>query len=269
MAGVCTGPGPCDTTQIGPGPNWVTRAHGLPLYIRAIARAQLRAGVSESDAIALAVGIVRRWARGAGDVTEPTRARARAALAEWDAKKAHARTHDHTQEARVGIDLADPMLARMAPDRAALIALAKKVESWPAGPRKTAMKARIAARARVLHVKPDGDNDFDGDVPSKVPGGMGYRKGADLATPNTAARRALVTRGEALPGGQGGRFPIPDEAYLRKAIRAVGRAKGDHAKVRRFIAARARALGKESLIPSGWRPDGSLTLRARMTGRGR
>lgn len=186
LGGVCTQDGPCVTTPIGLGPNWVTRVNGLPLYIRAIAQAQLRSGKTEQEAIRLAVGIVRRWAHGAGKVTPATRARAAAALAEWDRKKAQSHVHDHAQEVTVTtLDLASgqSMAARMMPDRAKLIALAKKVEKWPEGPRKTAMKAQIAKRARVLGVKPDGDNDYDGDDPSKVPGGMGY------AGPRKTARR--------------------------------------------------------------------------------
>lgn len=94
MAGVCTGPGPCDTSPLGPGPNWVTKAGkgtatgGLPAYIRAIAQAQVRAGRSEQEAIRLAVGVVRDWAQGKGHVTEATRVRARRALAQWEALKA-------------------------------------------------------------------------------------------------------------------------------------------------------------------------------------
>lgn len=88
--GVCTGPGPCDTTPIGEGKNWVTDVNGLPLYIRAIAQALLRSGHSESQAIQLAVGTVKRWASGGGKVTAATRARAAKAVAEWEAKKAAA-----------------------------------------------------------------------------------------------------------------------------------------------------------------------------------
>lgn len=89
-AGVCTGPGPCQTDPIGEGKNWVTKVAGLPLYIRAIAHALIRSGHSESEAIQLAVGTVKRWAAGGGKVSAETRARAAKALAEWEAKKAAA-----------------------------------------------------------------------------------------------------------------------------------------------------------------------------------
>lgn len=90
MAGICTGPGPCDVTPIGEGKNWVNKVGGLPLYIRAIAQALIRNGHSESEAIQIAVGTVQRWARGEGKVTPATRTRAAAALAEWERKKAQA-----------------------------------------------------------------------------------------------------------------------------------------------------------------------------------
>jgi hypothetical protein len=56
----------------------------------------------------------------------------------------------------------------------------------------------------------------------------------------------------------GGRFPIRNRADLQNAIRAVGRAKGDHAMVRRFIIRRAKALGFANDIPDNWSADGSL-----------
>ena len=90
MAGICTGPGPCDVVPFGAGKNWVNKVGGLPLYIRAIAHALHRSGHSESDAIQLAVGTVQRWARGGGNVTAGTRTRAAAALAEWERKRAEA-----------------------------------------------------------------------------------------------------------------------------------------------------------------------------------
>lgn len=82
-----------DTSPVGtPGgrQNWVDEVGGLPPYIRAIAHALIREGRSESQAIQLAVGAVKRWAAGGDDVTAKTRAKAAAALAEWEAKKAAA-----------------------------------------------------------------------------------------------------------------------------------------------------------------------------------
>jgi hypothetical protein len=73
--------------------------------------------------------------------------------------------------------------------------------------------------------------------------------------PGAGQRRQLAARGQAMPGG---RFPIPDRAHLDAAIKAVGRAKGDHNLVRRYIMRRARALGLSNLIPATWAADGSM-----------
>jgi hypothetical protein len=91
-AGVCTGPGPCDTSVIGEGKNWVTKVGGLPLYHRAIAHALMRDGHSEQDAIKIAVGRVEDWAAGKGDVTTATQRRAQQAVNEWEAKRREAAT---------------------------------------------------------------------------------------------------------------------------------------------------------------------------------
>jgi hypothetical protein len=88
-----------DTSPLGPGPNWVTKADpmaGLGSFIRAIAHALIRNGHSESQAIALAVAAVKRWAHGGkawgpnSHVTPATQAKAQEALAHWEAIKAKA-----------------------------------------------------------------------------------------------------------------------------------------------------------------------------------
>lgn len=78
--------------------------------------------------------------------------------------------------------------------------------------------------------------------------------------PDAAQMRAAVKSGSAMPGvgGSPGRFPIRNRGDLQNAIRAVGRAKGDHDVVRRFVMRRAQALGLSSLIPANWAPDGSM-----------
>lgn len=82
-----------DTSPVGsPGDreNWVDQVGGLPTYVREIAHALIRAGHDESGAIRLAVGAVKRWAAGGDDVNADTRAKAAAAVADWEAKKAAA-----------------------------------------------------------------------------------------------------------------------------------------------------------------------------------
>jgi hypothetical protein len=62
----------------------------LPAYIQNIAHALIRSGHSESQAIQLAIGVCKRWARGGGKVTPEVRAAAQAAIAEWERDKASA-----------------------------------------------------------------------------------------------------------------------------------------------------------------------------------
>lgn len=61
-------------------------------------------------------------------------------------------------------------------------------------------------------------------------------------------REELASEGMALPDGS---YPIVDETDLRNAIQAYGRAK-DKEKAKAHIMKRARALGKEDLIPENW-----------------
>jgi hypothetical protein len=72
--------------------NWVEQEGGLPEYICEIARSiHTKRGKSISNSIQIAVGMVKRWAKGVGDVNADTRAKAAAAVASWEKKKASAR----------------------------------------------------------------------------------------------------------------------------------------------------------------------------------
>lgn len=64
-------------------------------------------------------------------------------------------------------------------------------------------------------------------------------------------RGELAKEGMALPDGS---FPIVDEADLQNAIQAYGRA-GDKEAAKKHIMKRARALGKEDMIPENWMSD--------------
>ncbi len=70
-----------------PGKNWVQKSGGLPEYICQIARAVKRSGHSTSQAIAIAVSRVKKWAAGADGVDADTRAKAAVALTQWEALK--------------------------------------------------------------------------------------------------------------------------------------------------------------------------------------
>jgi hypothetical protein len=61
-------------------------------------------------------------------------------------------------------------------------------------------------------------------------------------------RKEMASKGTALPDGS---FPIANEADLKNAIRAIGRA-SDPAKAKAHIRARAKALGKTDLLPADW-----------------
>ena len=63
-----------------------------------------------------------------------------------------------------------------------------------------------------------------------------------------AQREEMASAGQALPDGS---YPIKTVKDLKNAIQAFGRAK-DKAKVKEHIIARAKALGKESMIPEDW-----------------
>jgi hypothetical protein len=86
---VSPGGRPADASPIGtPGgrKNWVDQAGGLPRYIRMIAHALIRKGMTPQHAIATAVNRVRKLA--AGSTNPKVKAAAMAAVAEWEAKKA-------------------------------------------------------------------------------------------------------------------------------------------------------------------------------------
>lgn len=81
-----------------------------------------------------------------------------------------------------------------------------------------------------------------------------------LAMDTVAARRTAQKQGEALPPLQPGgtpRYPVRNADELGKAIHAVGRGKGNHDAIRKYIIGRAKALGKPNMIPSAWKSDGS------------
>ena len=87
-------PGPCSLDRSSKH-NWVEQQGGLPNYICQVARAIARGGKSLDSAIPIAIGTLKRWAAGGTTgkghkVSAAVQARAAAAIAEWEKKKAAA-----------------------------------------------------------------------------------------------------------------------------------------------------------------------------------
>jgi hypothetical protein len=68
-----------------------------------------------------------------------------------------------------------------------------------------------------------------------------------------ADRKRLAGTGAAMPGGG---FPITNAKDLENAVHAIGRAKNPAA-AKAHIMSRARSLGREDLIPDGWKGSSS------------
>lgn len=70
--------------------NWVTDGGGLPKYLSFIAGQLHKDGKPAGQAIAIALGALKKWSAGQGKVSKVTRARATQALAEWEVLRAKA-----------------------------------------------------------------------------------------------------------------------------------------------------------------------------------
>jgi hypothetical protein len=79
-----------DRSPLGPGDLWHTKGAKLPGYVREVAHSLIKDGRPKSDAIRIAIGVIRNWAEGKGNVTAKTRAKAAAAVAEYEATRAKA-----------------------------------------------------------------------------------------------------------------------------------------------------------------------------------
>lgn len=71
----------------GPG-LWKHKGLQLPAYIQNVAKGVMKTGKTMSQAIQIAIGTIKRWARGGGKVSPEVRAAAAKALAEWEKLKA-------------------------------------------------------------------------------------------------------------------------------------------------------------------------------------
>lgn len=73
----------------GPG-LWKHKGWQLPAYIQNVAKGIMKSGKDRSEAIEIAIGRIRGWATGAGNVTPEVRAASAKAIAEWEAEKSAA-----------------------------------------------------------------------------------------------------------------------------------------------------------------------------------
>ena len=150
------------------------------------------------------------------------------------------------------------------------------VENWAQGLGKVSPATRARAQAAVAELKAKGTASKAQTATKNLSDcGCGA---VDLSTRVSTARsaqpvsqnaltmqtrRQLSAKGRALPGG---RFPIRNHADVKRAIRAVGRARTqtgkstpqERALVRRHIIRNAKRIGAEHLIPPTWTADGKL-----------
>ena len=91
--------------------NWVDAVGGLPKYIRRVARDLMEKGMPKARAIAVAISQIKKWAVTSKD--PKVKAKAAAAIAEWESKKARAHAKSlkaSTDEAFVEMILDDPTM---------------------------------------------------------------------------------------------------------------------------------------------------------------
>lgn len=81
-----------ETLNRSPKENWVDKVGGLPQYIVHIAKdLHEERGMTISRAIATAISMCKKWAAGGKNVKPETRAKAAAAIAQWESKKARSK----------------------------------------------------------------------------------------------------------------------------------------------------------------------------------
>lgn len=91
--------------------------------------------------------------------------------------------------------------------------------------------------------QPDAGDDLDARITRAVEAALSKRAFT------TAQREQAADDGQAMSDGS---FPIKNTSDLKNAIKAIGRAK-DPAAAKRHIIQRAKALGREDLLPDAWK----------------
>lgn len=86
----------------------------LPAYIQNVVKGIMKSGKSRGEAIPIAIGRIRSWASGGGNVSAEVRAASAKAIAEWDADKARAKgtknMSSKSPEGRVELGIFDSLL---------------------------------------------------------------------------------------------------------------------------------------------------------------
>lgn len=217
--------------------NWVDYAGGLPSYIERVAKhIHYEGGKPIGTAIAMAVGTMRRWCAGGSvskggastaNVKGGTKAKACAALAEWEAKKkkggAAQRASNSIREA-VMLDGRTAAVFLALQEIEALEDPVPEVSLEEAVELVEAMELREAAYPLSLHFDPHlHPRDRQGQFTDVLARMMKAGRGAEATLPHGVAVRKRA--GGRLTVSQGGRklgsFSKPDKAAAR-ALAATG-----------------------------------------------
>ena len=194
--------------------NWVARGGGLPDYVQHVAQALVKdRGVPESQAIEIAIGVIKNWAAGKGKVDANTRAAAAKALKEWDELKAKNAATSKVKEASMSV------LDREWPDDLGVAELGEHlvVETVDEKAQKMPSVYCVKDQARVTPT----------DAGKCPKCGMDLSKAIRMAKKNVSEasismtdRRKLPSSAFAIPekAPNVGSYPIHDQAHAANAL---------------------------------------------------
>lgn len=238
-----------------PKKNWVEEAGGLPAYIDKIARRLHANGMTISHAIAAAIETVKKWAAGGGNVKPDTRAKAAAAVAQWEKMKAAAAAKRVTK-ANVPVAFVDDSGEIF---KATVVGDDIELEPW-AEVDKAAKSYEVEAKEvrRKRRRRTIAPHRFKAGRWTTRKGiarclTCGWGADAEMHAEEVAKRdfsadkrKEYAERGIAMADGS---YPIPDRDALRRAMQAFGRAPEDkRPALKAHIRRRAKALGAEDTL---------------------
>lgn len=244
--------------------NWVARGGGLPPYIQHIAHAIERDGKDRSKAIAIAIGTVKRWALGGGNVDAGTKAAAAKALAQWEKLKAGAKAKRVAREAALTESVAVRRHTRVVNGRVQIV--------------KGFTRKGNARSLHTVSLRSPAEHPDTPKSPPKLPSQIGGRGNVHLpgtkisvprdridamqASPST--QRAIDARREHLATRRTGKPRVAPKAPPppKKRVRVVAaKASGISAEQRgelldvMFDASAKKAAKREALAQLGSQPD--------------